>query len=156
MTLRILSGMVFIPRGGTQSGSVEISFEPFALANSSNTAFELRKRRRIGPGGRFAAIPASIVGARQFGILTILGDGGYYRINIDDRVTRDSITIRWKRRKGRVDQEEIGFMIVGDVPGPVTLPPRPTTPVRPTDKLTSIAAGRKGARKRPAAKKKRA
>jgi hypothetical protein len=47
-------------------------------------------------------------------------------------------------------------MIVGDVPGPVTLPPRPTTPVRPTDKLTSIAAGRKGARKRPAAKKKRA
>jgi hypothetical protein len=154
MTLRILSGMVFIPRGGTRSGSVEISFEPFALANSSNAAFELRKRRRIGPGGRFA--PASIVAPRQFGILTVLGDGGYYRINVDDRVTRDSITIRWKRRGGRVEKEEIGFMVVGDVPGPATLPPRPTTPVRPTDKLTSIAARRKGARKRPAAKKKRA
>lgn len=156
MTLRILSGMVFIPSSGTRSGSVEISFEPFALASSSNAAFELRKRRRIGPGGRFAATPASIVAPRQFGILTVLGDGGYYRINVDDRVTRDSITIRWKRRGGRVDQEEIGFMIVGDVPGPATLPPRPTTPVRPTDTLTSIGARRKRASKRPAAKKQRA
>ena len=55
-------------------------------------------------------------------------------MNIDDNVTRDSITIRWKARGGRVDQEEIGFMVVGEVadpaPPPAKLPPRSvTTPV---------------------------
>ena len=43
MALRILSGMIFIPNGGTAEGSVEVSFNPFQISASSNPAFELRK-----------------------------------------------------------------------------------------------------------------
>jgi hypothetical protein len=74
MATRILSGMVFIPSGGTREGSVDISFDPFALTTASNTAFELRRRREVGPRGRFKKKPAFVVGTRQFGILTIAGD----------------------------------------------------------------------------------
>jgi hypothetical protein len=95
MALRILSGMIFIPRGGTRSGSVTVGFLPFALTAASNNTFELRRQREIGPKERFKARPAFVVGARQFGIVSILGGGGYYRMNIDDVTTRDSITIRW-------------------------------------------------------------
>ena len=31
MALRILSGMIFIPNGGTAEGSVEVSFNPFQM-----------------------------------------------------------------------------------------------------------------------------
>jgi hypothetical protein len=115
MALRVLSGMIFIPRGGSRRGSVEISFNPFALANASNALFELRKRKEIGPSGRFIRSPASIVAVRQFDIVPI---GGDFRVNLSDSVTRDSISIRW-RPSQRVDQEEIPFMIIGEVPDPV-------------------------------------
>ena len=150
MALRILSGMVFIPNGGTRSGTVEISFTPFALANTSNPVFELRKRSEVGASGRFTAKPASIVAPRQFGLLEV---GTFYRVNVDSTVTRDVISIRWKARgSARVDQEEIGFMVVGEVPdGPVTRPPGPTTPVG--DGRPSNVQPRKRAPKRPGASK---
>jgi hypothetical protein len=161
MALRILSGMIFIPRGGTKSGSVEISFNPFALTVASNSAFELRKRREIGPRERFVRRPASIVAARQFDIVTILGDAGNYRGRINDTVTRDSITISWNAPAGRVDQEEIPFMIVGEVPvqpAPVFLtvrrPGDGLTPVRPGDELPSDLLSRRRSRARGARKKK--
>ena len=52
MALRILSGMIFVPNGGTAQGSVVISFKPFQLAARSNPAFELRKEQEIGPRER--------------------------------------------------------------------------------------------------------
>ena len=150
MAMRILSGMVYIPNGGTRSGNVEISFNPFALANTSNPAFELRKRTEVGASGRFTGKPASIVAPRQFGLLEI---GTYYRVNIDSNATRDVITIGWKARgSARVDQEEIGFMVVGEVPdGPATRPPGPTTPV--DNRRPSKVTPRKRSRKRPVASK---
>jgi hypothetical protein len=150
MALRILSGMVYIPRGGTRSGSVVIGFDPLALTSSSDPVYELRKRIEVGPRGRFKAKPASIVATRQFGLLDT---GSYYRINLDNTVTRDSVTIAWKARgSGRVDQEEIGFMIAGEVPdGPATLPPGPSTRVPPTKRFPSKISAAKRARKRPAA-----
>jgi hypothetical protein len=135
MALKILSGMIFIPRGGTRQGSVEINFNPFELANASNAAFELRKRREIGANGRFVESPASIVAARQFDVLTGAG-GTDFRGQISDTVTRDSITISWDAPAGRVDQEEIPFLVVGEVPEgvAVALPPRPDVSL-PDDRL---------------------
>ena len=133
MALRILSGMVFIPRGGTQQGSVVISFNPFDLTNASNARFELRKKREIGPAERFIRSPASMVAVRQFDIVPIASD---FRVNIADTVTRDSITISWLARTARVDQEEIPFMVIGEVPDPQepSRPLRPGTAVRqPSD-----------------------
>jgi hypothetical protein len=152
MALRILSGMIFIPRCGTRSGSVTVGFLPFALTAASNNTFELRRQREIGPKERFRARPAFVVGARQFGIVSIVGGGGYYRMNIDDVTTRDSITIRWKARgDGRVDQEEISFMVIGEVPDRVrvTLPPRSvTTPTgtgrRPSARSATSRGRRQG------------
>ena len=63
------------------------------------------------------------------------------RVNINDSVTRHSLTVDWVARasEGRVDLEEITFMIVGEVPvlgEPVTLPPRfPGGRVRPGDRI---------------------
>jgi len=160
MALRILSGMIFIPRGGSIRGSVEISFNPFELTDASNSAFELRKRREIGPRGRFVQRPASMVAARQFALLFPLPHSGSYRGRINDTVTRDSITISWNKSGGRVDQEEIPFMIVGEVPvqpAPVSMPVRPgdgLTPVRPGDELPSDLLSRRRSRARGARKKK--
>ncbi len=116
MALRILSGMIFIPRGGSIRGSVDISFDPFDLAGASDALFELRKKREIGPHGRFVKTPASMVAARQFALMFPFPHAGSYRARINDRVTRDSITISWNKSGGRVDQEEIPFMVVGEVP----------------------------------------
>ena len=160
MALRILSGMIFIPRGGSIRGSVEISFNPFELTDASNSAFELRKRREIGPRERFVQRPASIVAARQFALLFPLPHSESYRGRINDTVTRDSITISWNKSGGRVDQEEIPFMIVGEVPvqpAPVSMPVRPgdgLTPVRPGDELPSDLLSRRRSRARGARKKK--
>ena len=49
MALKILSGMVKIPQGGTSAGSFEITFIPFVLATASHTGVELRKEKEIGP-----------------------------------------------------------------------------------------------------------
>ena len=45
MALRVLSGIIFIPNGGSRRGNVEISFNPFALANASNAGFEFEKEK---------------------------------------------------------------------------------------------------------------
>ena len=118
MALRILSGLVFIPRGGTRTGNVVISFDPFELSTASSNGIELRKRRQIGPAGRFTRRPASIVAARQFAHLFPLPHASSYRARINDTATRDFISIAWNASGGRVDQEEIPFMIVGEVPDP--------------------------------------
>jgi hypothetical protein len=157
MALRILSGMIFVPRGGTRQGSVEVTFNPFELANASNEAFELRKRREIGPSGRFVESPASIVAARQFDVLTGAG-GSDFRGRINDTVTRDSITISWNAPAGRVDQEEIPFLVVGEVPEgvAVALPPRPDVSL-PDDRIPPDSLRRRrssGRERRPRASKK--
>ena len=149
MAIRVLSGMIFIPNGGSRQGNVTISFNPFALANASNALFELRKRTEVGPTGRFIRRPASIVAARQFDIVPI---GRDFRVNLSDTVTRDSINIRW-RPSQRIDQEEIPFMVIGEVPDPVTVrvPGRGTTVRQPSDAMRRRRAGRTRSR----AKKKR-
>jgi hypothetical protein len=141
MALRILSGLIFIPRGGTRRGTVTITFDPFVLSAASNPLFELRKEREIGPSGRFSKRPATIVAARQFDILT--GTGGDFRGRINDSSTRDSITISWNSSAGRVDQEEIPFMVIGEVPeGPsVSLPPAPGVTVPDSGISTGIDPG---------------
>jgi hypothetical protein len=134
--------MIFIPRGGLQQGSAVISFIPFDLANASNARIELRKKTEVGPTGRFVRRPASMVAVRQFDIVPVARD---FRVNINDTVTRDSITISWRARTARVDQEEIPFLIIGEVPDPapvvtVQLPPGSTVVTHPTD----IMRGRSG------------
>jgi len=116
MALRVLSGMVFIPRGGIPQGNVVISFDPFELSTASNSAFELRKIRRIGPAGRFIRRPASIVAVRQFSFLGEFPATPNFRGRINDTVTRDFISISWSPALGIVDQEEIPFMVIGEVP----------------------------------------
>jgi hypothetical protein len=65
----------------------------------------------------------------------------YYRMNIDETTSRDSINIRWKARGGRLDQEEISFMVIGEVSERVTLAPRSvTTEATPTPFLPDPAA----------------
>ena len=154
MALRILSGMIFVPRGGIGQGSVEISFNPFELASASNAAFELRKKREIGPAVRYLRAPASIVAARQFAITQLSGGDRSYRGRINDTVTRDSITISWNMAVARFDQEEIPFMVIGDVGEIVPIPqPFPGRPARPGDRLPPDILSRQRARKRPARKK---
>jgi hypothetical protein len=62
--------------------------------------------------------PASNVTARQFSILPI---NSSQRLNINDAVTRDAMTVDWvsKANQARVDLEEVTFMIVGEVPDTV-------------------------------------
>jgi hypothetical protein len=149
MALRILSGMIFIPGGGTARGSVEISFNPFQLSSSSNPAFELRKEQEIGPRGRFLRRPVSMVAARQFAIMTISSNP---RVTLNDTVTRDSIRIRWhtSARTARIDQEEIPFLIIGEVPDPVSIS-KPTRVIveQPSDIMRGrgSGAGKKSKRK---------
>ena len=125
MALRILSGMIFIPRGGTARGSVAISFNPFQLTNSSNPGFELRKEQEIGPRERFVRRPVSMVAARQFAIMMISSNP---RVTLNDTVTRDSTATRWhtSARTARIDQEEIPFLIIGEVPEFRCRIPKPT------------------------------
>lgn len=150
MALRVLSGMVFIPRGGIQRGSMEIGFNPFDVIAASNAVFELRKKREIGAAVRFRRPPASIVAVRQFA----LSMNSEYRVNINDRVTRNSITISWSARTPRVDQEEIPFMVIGEIPDPVKfvqLPPGTTL----LETLPQLTVRRRSGRRRPQARKRK-
>jgi hypothetical protein len=144
MALRILSGMIFIPRGGTARGSVAISFNPFQLTNSSNPGFELRKEQEIGPRERFVRRPVSMVAARQFAIMMISSNP---RVTLNDTVTRDSITIRWhtSARTARIDQEEIPFLIIGEVPDfvPIPKPTRGLIVKQPSDVMRGRGASKK-------------
>jgi hypothetical protein len=128
--------MIFIPRGGTARGSVSISFNPFQLTNSSNPAFELRKEREIGPRRRFNRRPVSMVASRQFAIMTTSSNP---RVTLNDRITRDSITISWhtSARTARIDQEEIPFLIIGEVPDlvPISKPTRGLIVKHPSDNI---------------------
>ena len=143
-----LSGMIFIPNGGTAEGSVEVSFNPFQISVSSNPAFELRKETEIGPRERFVRRPCSIVAARQFDIVPIAND---WRVRLNDTVTRDSITIRWRSRASRVDQEEIPFMVIGEVKDAVPLstvhPPLRPVVDQPSD-IMRRRSGRAGKAKK--------
>jgi hypothetical protein len=122
MALRILSGMIFVPHGGAALCNVEIGFNPFQLIASSLPGIELRKKQEIGPSGRFIRRPASMVAARQFAIMPM---DSTWRVKLNDTVTRDSITISWRSKTSRVDQEEIPFMIIGEVPEAVPVPTLP-------------------------------
>ena len=127
MTIRVLSGLVVVPRGGTRRGEAIITFDPFQLESADPPECRLRKARAIGPTGRFVARPASIVAARQFTLVKPWPAPAHFKLVINDRVTRDSIRIRWRNAEefARVDQQEIPFMVVGDVGEivPVVRPP---------------------------------
>ena len=118
MALKILSGMVFVRRGGSARGNAVISFDPFDLADASDNEVELRKRRQIGPDGRYRGRPAAIVAARQFALTFPLPHASSYRVSINNAVRRDFMTIRWTHSsdEGRVDEQEIPFMAIGEVP----------------------------------------
>lgn len=143
MALRILSGMIFVPNGGTARGIVVISFNPFQLSARSNPAFELRKEQEIGPRERFLRRPVTMVAARQFAILALSSSP---RVKLNDTVTRDSITISWNTSAStaRIDQEEIPFLVIGEVPDmvPISKPTRGVTVKHPSDSLRGRASGR--------------
>jgi hypothetical protein len=151
MAIRCLSGMIKIPNGGSRTGTVEIGFLPFEMTAAPNDDFELRKRRQFGPQTRFVRTPCSIVAARQFAHLFPLPHHASYRGRIDDEVTRDSITISWNTSasEGRVDQEEIPFLVIGEVADPLpVLEIEP--PVIPT---VSVGKGGKGKGRRRKARR---
>ncbi len=118
MALRILSGMLFI-NGGPKNGAAVITFSPFTLATAPGTV-SLNKARVIGANGTFRHPPASIVAARQFAIIDVSPDTDY-RLRINDTVTTSSITISWAGT-GPIFNEEIPFMIVGEVPDALSIP----------------------------------
>ena len=118
MALRILSGMLFI-NGGPKNGAAVITFSPFTLATAPGTV-SLNKARVIGANGTFRHPPASIVAARQFAIIDVSPDTDY-RLRINDTVTTSSITISWAGT-GPIFNEEIPFMIVGEVPDALSVP----------------------------------
>jgi hypothetical protein len=141
--------MIFIPSGGTAQGTVVIGFNPFQLTNSSNPVFELRKRQQIGPRERFVRRPVSMVASRQFAILNISSNP---RVTLNDTITRDSITIRWhtSARTARIDQEEIPFLIIGEVPDfvPVSKPTRGLVVRHPSDTLRGRGKAKKKGKRR--------
>ena len=155
MALRILSGMLFVPRGGSARGSARISFNPFRITNSSNPVIQLRKEQEIGPRERFLRRPVSIVAARQFAIFALSDNP---RVKLNDTVTRDSIRIGWSTsaRTARVDQEEIPFLVIGEVPDFVPVS-KPTGLVRqPSDVMRGRGKrSRKASTSRRRGKKKR-
>jgi hypothetical protein len=118
MALKILSGMVFIKHGGSKSGNAVISFDPFELSDRSSRSIVLRKVRQIGPDGRYQGRPAVVVAARQFAMTFPLPHASSYRPRLGHTVTRDFLDISWSvsSNEGRVDQEEIPFMVIGQVP----------------------------------------
>ena len=118
MALRILSGMLFI-NGGPKNGAAVITFSPFTLATAPRTV-SLNKARVIGANGTFRHPPSSIVAARQFAIIDVSPDADY-RLRINDTVTTSSITISWAGT-GPIFNEEIPFMIVGEVPDALSIP----------------------------------
>ena len=118
MALRILSGMLFI-NGGPKNGAAVITFSPFTLATAPRTV-SLNKARVIGANGTFRHPPSSIVAARQFAIIDVSPDTDY-RLRINDTVTTSSITISWAGT-GPIFNEEIPFMIVGEVPDALSIP----------------------------------
>jgi hypothetical protein len=135
MALRILSGMLFI-NGGPKNGAAVITFSPFTLATAPGTV-SLNKARVIGANGTFRHPPAAIVAARQFALIDVSPDTDY-RLRINDTVTTSSITISWAGT-GPIFNEEIPFMIVGEVPDALSVPdvrprrrsPRSRKPSRP-------------------------
>ena len=118
MALRILSGMLSI-NGGPKNGAAVITFSPFTLATAPRTV-SLNKARVIGANGTFRHPPSSIVAARQFAIIDVSPDADY-RLRINDTVTTSSITISWAGT-GPIFNEEIPFMIVGEVPDALSIP----------------------------------
>jgi hypothetical protein len=118
MALRILSGMLFI-NGGPKNGAAVITFSPFTLATAPRTV-SLNKARVIGANGTFRHPPSSIVAARQFAIIDVSPDADY-RLRINDTVTTSSITISWAGT-GPIFNEEIPFMIIGEVPDALSIP----------------------------------
>ena len=131
MPLRIISGMIKVPQGGVSAGRFNISFFPFQMTSASSTGMELRKKREIGPDGRYIKKPASIVTARQFGIVPIHNT---QTLNINDDITRDGMTVDWvsKTNRARIDLEEVTFLIIGEVPEATnfTRASGPVSPVR--------------------------
>jgi hypothetical protein len=112
--LRILSGTVYLPRGGMSVGSFIISFYPLSL-DAAPPGAELRNAKEIGAQGPFIGAPATFVTARQFTITE--GDLPYEFVNINDTVTRQSLSVDWARRHDRdqVFVEEVPFMAIGMV-----------------------------------------
>jgi hypothetical protein len=143
--------MLFIPRGGSARGSVRIGFNPFRLTNSSNPVIQLRKEQEIGPRERFLRRPVMIVAARQFAIMALSDNP---RVKLNDTVTRDSIRIGWSTsaRTARVDQEEIPFLVIGEVPDFVQIS-KPTRLVRQPSDIMRGKGGRSTKTRRRGKKK---
>lgn len=149
MALRILSGMLFI-NGGPKNGAAVITFSPFTLATAPRTV-SLNKARVIGANGTFGHPPSSIVAARQFAIIDVSPDADY-RLRINDTVTTSSITISWAGT-GPIFNEEIPFMIVGEVPDALSIPDaRPRK--RPPRRASRPSRRRKSAPRKKARQKK--
>lgn len=115
MALRILSGTVLVPRG-SREGRVVIGFDPFEITDASDPAIELVKKREVGRAGRLLAPPVSMVAPRQFSTQAAAPGPITFKGRISDAATREALTITWNNSDGRVDQEEIPFTVIGEVP----------------------------------------
>jgi hypothetical protein len=115
-----------VPQGG---GFARISFNPFKLV-AATTGVELHKLRSAGADGDFTSRPASIVSARQF----IVGHGGGVTFVIDDTISADEMTVRWRGHPVGNVHEEIPFMIVGEVADPETPPSGDAITIHVSDK----------------------
>jgi hypothetical protein len=119
MAIRILTGIVNIgTTPGPKNGTVRIGFNPFALIAGPVPIVELGE---VGPAVRFNSVPAKMVALRQISILIPTDE---MRFTVNDEITRDDLTITW-HGKGACFSEEISFLVFGEVPDPIPVPPRP-------------------------------
>lgn len=123
MPIRILTGIVNIGSNGPKSGSVRIGFVPHARINGDATVVE---RGEVGPAIRFSGVPAKMVALRQTAVQVVSEP---MKFIVNDTITRDSLTIRW-RGVGSCFSEEISYLVFGEVPEVIRIPPR-LTPVGP-------------------------
>jgi hypothetical protein len=143
MALRILTGMLFI-NGGPKNGRAVISHSPFRLVSAASTV-SLRKARVIGADGVFTTPPAVMVSARQFAILDVSPDTDY-RLRINDSVTTTALTISWAGT-GPIFNEEIPFIVVGEVGERFTVGIRGASPRPRRPKGTRRPKKSRGSRK---------
>jgi hypothetical protein len=145
MPVRILTGIVNVGSApGPKAGSVTIGFNPFARTAGTVPIVELGE---VGPAARFNSVPGKMVALRQISI-PVSSDN--MRFRVDDDITRDDLTIRWSG-DGACFSEEISFLVFGEVPEPIPVPPRlPVKPVRPGPRVPSqrrrVKKGKKGKR----------
>ncbi len=115
MATRVVSGIIFPGTALVGDNEVTISFNPHE--RTSGTA-NVSERREVGPDGGFTSTPCKAVSLRQIEVKgnPFQDDAGFI---VDDDISPDTLTVRWRHKKeGFIS--EITYMVIGEVPDPVT------------------------------------